>query len=133
MKFFCGNNKIDVTIPGKNLFFDLNIKKSAKLSNIKKEVKNVLKNPIGTSPLCEVVKDKKNVIILADDYTRLTPANIIIPVVLNELNKSGISDSMITIIIATGSHKLMNESQVQRFTKFERFLGWLLSVLIVMS
>ena len=113
MKFYSGKNKIDVTIPGKNLFFDLNIKNSAKLSNIEKEVKDVLKHPIGIPPIGELVKDKRNVVILADDYTRLTPTDIIIPVVLNELNKSGISDSMITIIIATGSHKLMNESQIK--------------------
>ncbi len=113
MNFFCGKNEIDVAIPEKNLFFNLNLKNSAKLNSIEREVKNILRHPIGTSPLCELVKDKKNVIILADDYTRLTPADIIIPIVLNELNRSGISDSMITIVIATGSHKLMNESQIQ--------------------
>jgi len=113
MKFFFGKGEIDVTIPEKNLFLNLNLENTTKLNSIEKEVKNILKHPIGTSPLCELVKDKKNVIILADDYTRLTPANIIIPIVLNELNISGISDSMITIVIATGSHKLMNESQIQ--------------------
>ncbi len=114
MKFFCGKNEIDTVIPENRLYFNLDLKDSTKLNGIENEIAKILKHPIGTPSLSEIVKGKKNIVILADDYTRLTPANIIIPIVLNELNKSGISDSMITIVIAAGSHKLMSESQIQK-------------------
>ncbi|MCK4967250.1 nickel-dependent lactate racemase [bacterium] len=116
MKLFCGKGEIDIVIPGENLCFNLGIKYSTKLNDLKREIKNILKHPVGTSPLSEMVKGKKNIVILADDYTRLTPTNIIIPAVLDELNKAGVSDSNVTIVIAAGSHNPMTESQIQ--TKF---------------
>ncbi|MFC1558123.1 nickel-dependent lactate racemase [candidate division KSB1 bacterium] len=113
MKFICGKSEIEIVIPEKNLTFNLGIKDSTKLNDLKREIENILNHPVGTSPLSEMAKEKKNIVILADDYTRLTPANIIIPVVLDELNKAGIPDSNVTIVIATGSHKPMSDTQIQ--------------------
>ncbi len=67
-------------------------------------VKNALENPIGTKPLCELVKGKKNIVIIASDHTRPVPSKIIMPQMLSEIRK-GSPDSNVTILIATGCHR----------------------------
>ena len=94
MKFFCGKNEIDVTIPGKNLFFDLNIKKSAKLNNIEKEVIDVLKHPIGISPICELVKDK-TLIVIAHKLATIKNAEQILVIDEGKIVQQGIHDDLI--------------------------------------
>ncbi len=67
-------------------------------------VKYALENPIGSPRLCEMVKDKKNIVIIASDHTRPVPSKIIIPQMLNEIRK-GSPNADITILIATGCHR----------------------------
>ncbi len=67
-------------------------------------VKNALENPIGSEKLSVMVKDKKNVVIIASDHTRPVPSKIIMPQMLKEIRK-GSPDADITILIATGCHR----------------------------
>lgn len=67
-------------------------------------VENALANPVGTLPLCELAKDKKNIVIIASDHTRPVPSKVIIPPMLREIKKAS-PDAKITILIATGCHR----------------------------
>ncbi len=67
-------------------------------------VKRALENPIGTKPLSEMVKGKKNVVIIASDHTRPVPSRVIMPLMLEEIRK-GEPTADITILIATGCHR----------------------------
>ena len=67
-------------------------------------VENALKNPVDSPRLCELAKDKKNIVIIASDHTRPVPSKIIMPAVLNEI-RSVNSNADITILIATGCHR----------------------------
>ncbi len=67
-------------------------------------VKYAFENPIGSPKLSELVKDKKNVVIIASDHTRPVPSKIIMPLMLAEIRK-GSPDADITILIATGCHR----------------------------
>jgi nickel-dependent lactate racemase len=71
------------------------------------EIKRLLNSPIGTTSISELAKNKKNAVIVVDDISRHTKVENIIPIVLNELNKSGIDDNSITIIAALGGHRPM--------------------------
>jgi len=68
------------------------------------EMEKAFVNPIGTKPICELAKGKKEVVILFDDLARPTPAYEIVPIVLRELEKAGISDHQIRFIAALGAH-----------------------------
>jgi len=69
-----------------------------------REIENALLNPIGTGPICELAKGKKEVVLLFDDLARPTPIYEIVPYVLRELETAGISDNQIRFIAALGAH-----------------------------
>jgi lipopolysaccharide export system protein LptA len=82
----------------------------------KEDVETILRrslaHPIGTRPLRDLVAGKENVVIVADDNTRLTPTHLIIPILLNEMNAAGIPDSKISVVIALGTHRFMTEEEI---------------------
>ena len=67
-------------------------------------VRRAMESPIGSPKLCELVRGKNNVVIIASDHTRPVPSKVIIPPMLEEIRK-GNPDAQITILIATGCHR----------------------------
>jgi nickel-dependent lactate racemase len=53
------------------------------------------------------------VLIVADDVTRPTPTDIILPIVLDELNAVGICDDSMQLLIALGTHRAMTSNEVE--------------------
>ena len=68
------------------------------------EIKKALRAPIGTKPLEKLAEKKKEVVIVVDDMTRPTRAYQILPHLLQELKKAGISDDHIRFIMGQGTH-----------------------------
>lgn len=61
--------------------------------------------PVGTPPLSELARGKKNACIVISDVTRPVPNKIILPPLLKVLEESGIKKQDITILISTGMHR----------------------------
>ncbi len=61
-------------------------------------------NPIGSKPIRELARGKKNVVILFDDMSRPTKASKIIPFLLEELAVAGVEKDNIQFICALGTH-----------------------------
>ena len=78
------------------------------------EIEDAFNNPIGTSSVQKMAIGKRSVAIAVDDITRPTPTARILPILINELRKSGLKESDITIIIGTGAHRPMNQSEVSK-------------------
>ncbi|MCX6013141.1 MAG: lactate racemase domain-containing protein, partial [Chloroflexi bacterium] len=72
------------------------------------QIKNAVCNPIGSRPLRETAKGKKEVAILFDDLTRATRPYLILPFILKELSEAGIPDHNIRFISALGAHAPLN-------------------------
>jgi nickel-dependent lactate racemase len=69
-------------------------------------VRLALENPIGTPRLREQVKSGETACIIVGDMTRLwVRHHVLMPVILDELNRGGIPDENITVVSATGSHR----------------------------
>ncbi|MFC1915742.1 lactate racemase domain-containing protein [Chloroflexota bacterium] len=68
----------------------------------------VTQNLIGTPPIRELAKGKKEVVIIFDDMTRATRVADIVPFVLDELAEADIPDDRIRFIAALGCHRDMN-------------------------
>ena len=79
---------------------------------IRHKVLDALSSPIGTKRLPELVRRGEKVVIVADDNTRPTPTDKLIPPLLDELNKAGIPDDDITIVIALGTHRYMTDQEI---------------------
>ena len=67
-------------------------------------VEESLRSPIGSSPLHELSRGKRRVVLLASDHTRPVPSKIIVPQMLEEI-RGGNPEAEITILIATGCHR----------------------------
>ncbi|MFX1277308.1 MAG: lactate racemase domain-containing protein [Promethearchaeota archaeon] len=84
----------------------------ARMNNLEEisdsEIKNAILNPIGSEKLSDIAKGKENAVIIIDDMSRPTPISKIIPHVLEELHKSGLSLEKVTIIGAIGAHRPLN-------------------------
>ncbi len=80
-------------------------------------IKEALAHPVGTKPISELAKGKKEAVILIDDCTRPTPTSRVLPFVLEELEKGGITGDHIRFIGAVGTHRAMTRED------FEKKLG----------
>jgi nickel-dependent lactate racemase len=113
-----GKETVHVNIPDKNLIGVYSPRDVTPVTDVRQEVIRALKNPIGCTPLQELLNGAGKVVIVADDNTRLTPTDKIIPVLLDEMNAIGVKDSQITIIIALGTHRFMTQEEIlQKFGK----------------
>ncbi len=74
-------------------------------------VETALDNPIGSAPLSELAKGKKNVVLIASDHTRPVPSKVIVPPMLREIRK-GNPEADITILVATGCHREMTQDEI---------------------
>lgn len=79
----------------------------------KELVEEALRNPIGTSPLRELAKGKKKVVLVTSDHTRAVPSKLTLPILLKEI-REGNPDADITILIATGLHRPTTEEEQRR-------------------
>ncbi len=75
-------------------------------------IEAALRCPIGTPPLRELAKGKKNAVIIASDHTRPVPSRDIIPPMLREI-RLGNPEARITILIATGCHRGTTEAELR--------------------
>ncbi len=93
-------------------YFDI---KDVPAIDSEKEIEEKLNNPIGTLPLQELARGKKNAVIVVDDISRHTRPEKILKVILRQLNEVGIDDDSITILIALGAHRpMMREDLVKK-------------------
>lgn len=72
------------------------------------EIRTAITKPIGSQPIRELARGKKQVVIIFDDIQRATRIAEIIPFVLEELAAAGIPDEHIRFIAATGCHAAMD-------------------------
>ncbi len=64
-----------------------------------------LENPLGTPRLEDLVQGKKRAVIIAGDVTRPVQGEVALPLILNTLNRAGIADSNILLIMGGGTHQ----------------------------
>lgn len=85
------------------------------MANLEEAVKAGLNAPIGTAPLPELVAQAPNqkVAIISEDQTRPTKTGSIILVLLDELNKAGIPDENIEVVIGRGTHRVITEDELK--------------------
>ncbi len=98
-----GKSEVEIEIPDRNLQQILKPNEIPPLGD--GEIERALQNPIASKRLSEIVKPGDKVAIIASDITRPAPSKKMLPPLLEELNKGGVSDRDITIIFALGIHR----------------------------
>ena len=107
MKLKYGKEEIRLPIEDKNVIKILNLKKHKVLLHPENRLKELLKNPINSPSLKDLVNQKKakKILVIVNDVTRPTPYEIILPPLLDELQQIGIKKENITFMVATGIHR----------------------------
>ncbi|MDO4405512.1 MAG: nickel-dependent lactate racemase [Atopobiaceae bacterium] len=73
-------------------------------------VQHALQHPIGTPRLSELARGKDRIVLVTSDHTRAVPSRITLPLQLAEIRR-GNPDADITILIATGLHRMTTEEE----------------------
>ncbi|PLY05559.1 MAG: hypothetical protein C0622_01615 [Desulfuromonas sp.] len=74
-------------------------------------VRRAMAEPIATPPLAEIIKPGERVAIVTSDITRYSGSEIYLPILVDELNRLGVPDKDIEVIIALGIHRKQTEEE----------------------
>jgi len=108
-----GNEERCLGVPSSQLAWVLSPRDVPGLPDVSAAVRDALRNPIGSPPLSELAaRQGDDVVILVDDNTRVTPQQVLLPPLLDELNQAGVPDRQIHILIALGTHRSMTEREM---------------------
>lgn len=77
-------------------------------------IRAALGQPIGAPPLSHIVKAGEKVVIVTSDITRYSGSEIYLPILVEELNRCGIPDGDISIVIALGIHRQQTPQEHQK-------------------
>jgi nickel-dependent lactate racemase len=104
--FGFGDQEITIALPEQRVINVVEGKPAKAVVDVEAAVVEALHHPIGTPPLNDVVQQGDKVIIIASDITRKwVRHDLFLPTLLNELNKAGIPDEDISLIVALGAHR----------------------------
>lgn len=90
-------------------------------------IRAAIENPIGTKPLAELARGKKEAAVIFDDMSRVTRTYQIVPHVIRALHEAGVADNHIRFVCALGCHgaltrmdfvKKLGEDVVARYPVF---------------
>ena len=73
-------------------------------------IRTALRNPIGATPLRQLISRDQKVAISICDITRPSPTDVVLPLILNEL--SHIPKKNVSILVATGTHRPNSQNEL---------------------
>ncbi len=78
------------------------------------EIRRALAHPLGAPPLAKLIRPGEHVAIVTSDITRYTGSELYLPILVEELNRCGIADYDIEIIVALGIHRKQTSKEHQK-------------------
>jgi nickel-dependent lactate racemase len=100
-----GRTGLQVDLPDDRVVGPLAIRPAAPLTDPTAAIEAAIAHPIGSSPLAEIARGRRDACILVCDITRPVPNRLILPQVLKTLEQQGIPRERILILVATGLHR----------------------------
>jgi nickel-dependent lactate racemase len=105
VKFEYGRTGLYAELPDERIVRTLSYKDSPPLPDPAGALREALARPIGSRPLAEIARGRKDACIVICDITRPVPNELILRPVLKTLEAAGITREKITILVATGLHR----------------------------
>lgn len=68
-------------------------------------VRKALRTPIGSPRLEQIISPGEQVVIVTSDITRYSGSEIYLPILVEDLNRLGVADERISVLIALGIHR----------------------------
>lgn len=106
-KLAYGHEILSFCLPSAVKVQEIEAKASQPILDIERAILQAVAHPLGTAPLMEVVTPGDKVVIVVSDITRLwVRTDVLLPVLLDVLNEAGVPDQDISLVTATGDHRL---------------------------
>ena len=109
-----GESTVKVELPEKGFVGEYHPQRQSITDSENALVEKALNHPVGTERVEQLVKPGQKVVIVTSDLTRPCPSDVLLPHVIDRLNKAGVNDEDITIVIALGLHRKMTEDELQK-------------------
>ena len=109
-----GKTEVCARIPTRNFLGTIEPKEKSGVPDPRVAVERALREPIGTKQLSEIAKPGDKVAIVVDDSTRVTPSYLMVPPLLDELNKAGVKDGDVTVIFGCGTHRAVKPDEMKK-------------------
>lgn len=100
-----GSEKIIIELPKGVAPALLEPAQAPAIGDVAKALKKEVEKPVDSRPLAKLLKEGAQVAIVVSDGTRNSATNVFLEPLVNLLNKYGVKDGDITILIAYGSHE----------------------------
>ncbi len=111
--FAFGRTGLIVDLPAGFRYQILEARSARPLADAVAAVQAALDSPIASEPLEELARGRGSVAISVCDITRPAPNRLVLPPVLNRLERAGILRESITILIATGLHRPATDAEIR--------------------
>jgi nickel-dependent lactate racemase len=108
-----GKTGLDVELPEGYEYRLLEARSATPLEDAGAAIAAALDKPIAAAPLAELARGRKTAAISVCDITRPAPNRIVLPHVLQRLERAGIGRDAVTILIATGLHRPATEAEIR--------------------
>jgi hypothetical protein len=106
-------------IKDKNITYDFPENWDLKVFSVKdspcldlSQIKMIIDDPIGIQRIQVLAKSGMKVLLICDDLVRPTRTDIVVPVIIDSLLEAGIKDDDISVLIASGTHEVMNRAEI---------------------
>src|SRR5579863_3850381 len=110
--FAFGKHGIEVTIPDGIQAEVVRSRTAKPLDDPIAALEAALDHPIGSAPLEKLATGKRTAAISVCDITRPAPNRLTLPPLLERLHRAGIPAEDVTILIATGLHRVATEDEI---------------------
>ena len=107
-----GRNGLDVDMPDDVCI--LRPRYVTGLADEEESIREAIRNPIGSLPLVSKVYPGNKVVVVHTDITRATPNKRILPVLLSELERAGVSRQDISFLNGLGTHRPQTETELRQ-------------------
>lgn len=111
-----GKSGLTIDLPEGPRYRVLEARSAQSLPDQRAALESALDAPIKTAPLSELARGKQSAAISVCDITRPAPNRVVLPLVLDRLERAGIPRRNITILIATGLHRPATEAEIRQIT-----------------
>lgn len=109
-----GTSGLTLDLPDGFRYRVLEARSAKPLEDPERALRAALDAPTGAPPLEELARGKASAAISVCDITRPAPNRVVLPHVLERLERAGIPRERITILIATGLHRPATETEIRQ-------------------
>jgi nickel-dependent lactate racemase len=102
---------LDLEIEDKNLVLDTDVTFPEEIQGLNQALLDALDHPVEGASFSKRLQQGKKVLILMDNWARLTPAHKILPPILKRIRDEG---KEVEIMVANGLLRVMTESELKR-------------------